>query len=92
MRQIFGVVCIVLLTFLISGCENPETVQVQKEAKRVQRLQSNANEVVDNIQYIKDLRTGLCFAYYWGGMANGGPALATVSCEAVPAHLLTIAK
>lgn len=36
-----------------------------------------------SIAYLKDNRTGLCFAYYWGGMASGGPAIATVPCDKV---------
>lgn len=37
--------------------------------------------VTKNLIYIKDDKTGLCFAYYeWTG--NGGPAIATVDCVA----------
>ena len=89
MRKILAV-CVVALTL---GCKNSETVRTQEENQRVQRRQANANEVVDSIQYIKDTRTGLCFAYYWGGtVIDGGPALATVPCEAIPPQLLTTAK
>lgn len=91
-KQILAVTCVVALAFFATGCEKSEAVRAQEESQRVQRLQGNANEVVGSIQYIKDTRTGLCFAYYWGGMANGGPALATVPCEAIPAELLTVAK
>ena len=91
MRQILAV-CVVILAFFATGCEKSETIRAQKESSRVQRLQANANEVVGSIQYIKDTRTGLCFAYYWGGKSNGGPSLATVPCEAIPPQLLPVAK
>jgi hypothetical protein len=81
-----------VLALFVAGCENSEVVRTREEDQRVQRLQSDANKVVGMIQYIKDLRTGLCFAYFWGGVDNGGPALATVPCEAIPPKLLTVAK
>jgi len=37
----------------------------------------------DKLYYIRDPRTELCFAYYWGGMANGGPAMTNVMCSSV---------
>ena len=91
MRQILAV-CVVVLALFAAGCEKSQEVRAQEENQRVQRLQANANEVVGSIQYIKDTRTGLYFAYYWGGAGNGGPALATVPCEAIPPQLLVIAK
>ena len=92
MERILVVMCVGVLALFVVGCAKSEEVRAQKENKRVQRLQANANEVVGSIQYIKDTRTGLCFAYYWGGMGNGGPALATVPCEAISPKLLTVAK
>lgn len=92
MKQILVVMCVVLLVLLITGCGNPKVIRAQKEAQEVKYRQNKVNEVVCNIQYIKDPRTGLCFAYYWGGMANGGPALATVPCDSIPPHLLIVAK
>lgn len=92
MKQILVMMFVAVLAFLTTGCEKQGAAKAREEAQRMQRLQENANEVVVNIQYIKDPRTGLCFAYYWGGAANGGPALATVPCEAIPPHLLTVAK
>lgn len=94
MRSIILVALLgITLAFVAFGlAEKPEDVRVREETRRVQRLQTNANVVVNDIQYIKDTRTHLCFAYYWGGEANGGPALATVPCEVVPLHLLTAAN
>ncbi len=33
------------------------------------------------IHYVKDSRTGLCFANGWSGGYNGGPFAATVPCS-----------
>jgi hypothetical protein len=46
--------------------------------------------LIASIRYLKDSRTNACFAYYWGGEANGGPALSEVPCESIPAELLTV--
>ena len=82
-------VCVILLICLC-GC-SPENSSV--EQAKIKTYQQNAlTEVVSGIQYVKDPRTGLCFAYYWGGMAQGGPALASVPCESVPTNLLYTAK
>src|SRR5260370_41991665 len=52
--------------------------------------ESADQELIGSIRYLKDSRTNNCFAYYWGGLANGGPALAAVPCESIPAELLTV--
>jgi hypothetical protein len=42
-------------------------------------------KVLKQIRYLEDARTSpaICYAYMWGGMANGGPALTAVPCDAV---------
>lgn len=90
MKQILAVICVVVLAFFATGCEKSEVLHAQEENQRAQRLQADANKVVVEIQYIKDPRTGLCFAYMSG--LSGGMALATVPCEAIPPQLLTVAK
>lgn len=67
------------------------TVRKLEEERRVADLQKTADNVIRGTQYIVDPRTNLCFAYYWGGMANGGPALALIPIESVPPDLLTTA-
>lgn len=42
---------------------------------------------LSNLVYIRDNRTGLCFAFYWGGGEHGGPGFTTVPCEAVLDYL-----
>lgn len=51
-----------------------------------------ATEVVNEIIYIKDPRTNICYAYYWGGAGNGGPALTVVPEEKIPASLIINVK
>jgi hypothetical protein len=43
----------------------------------------SALQMVNSLTYVQDPKSGICFAYSWGGMANGGPALTTVPCETV---------
>ncbi len=86
------VMCLTVLLLLVTGCESRETIKANREKMRLENLKSDATMVVARIKYIKDPRTGLCFAYYWDGSLNGGKALATVPCEAIPSHLLTVAK
>jgi hypothetical protein len=54
--------------------------------------QEVAKEVTDEIIYMQDVRTGLCYAYYWGGSAHGGPALTVVPCESCKAYLVNKAE
>lgn len=72
----------VALALSTAGCEKEEKVVPQYKA----------DDIVGGLRYIKDPRTGLCFAYYWGGAYNGSPALATVPCELIPPHLLVTAS
>lgn len=47
----------------------------------------------NGLMYIKDPRANICFAFTWGGSAaDGGPVLATVPCESIPAEMLYVAK
>jgi len=92
-------ILITALALLNAACEPRTdglgtTSEVEHRQKQAQML---ATEVIDIITYIKDSRTGICFAYLWktewvGGTYRGGPALACIPCESVPPELLTIAS
>lgn len=41
---------------------------------------ADSAERIGSIRYFRDKRTDLCFAFAWGGLANGGPAMANVPC------------
>jgi hypothetical protein len=72
--------------FLIMGCD-----PIIQDAKCDNQRQESANEIVKGITYIRDPRTGFCFAYYWGGMGNGGPALTLVPTNTIPTNLIVTA-
>ncbi len=92
MKKIVALCIFIVVGLFAVGCRDPKVVSAQEQDQERQHLQYNVNNIVGNIHYIKDPRTGLCFAYYWGGAANGGPALTTVPCEAIPPELLITAK
>lgn len=67
------------------GVETSRTVDPTEV--RAERLRIEAN-VAGRLKYVRDPRTGICFAYMWEGCHNqGGPALATVPCDKVE-HLM----
>ena len=90
MKQILAAICITIFVFLASGCAESEETLASDKAEKAERLRNHTKEVLSNTHYIKDARTGLCFAYHWGGMVNGGPSLATVPCGAIPPHLFVV--
>lgn len=88
MKKLLYIAFAGLLSF---GCkQSPEAAQAER-AEQKQRTQATVNEVIGSITYMKDPRTSICYAYYWGGTANGGPALAVVPSQSVPTNLLWIA-
>ena len=96
MKQTLAVMCAVIALFASAGCgnEDPAQARAAEEAQRAQTIQSEANEVLHSIRYMKDPRTGLCFAYRWGARVFDGPSLtlAPVPCESISPELLTVAK
>ncbi len=74
--------CLAVAIAIIGCGEKPSPAE--QEALARQSIERTQERVAENIQYIRDPRTGLCFAYYWEGRGyQGGPALAVVSCSAV---------
>lgn len=67
---------------------NALTEEQQKAAEDEAENREYGNKLVRQIVYLKDERTNICFAYVWGGMANGGPALTTVPCVPVVTNLI----
>ena len=64
------------------------------EQEKQRERQTMANCVVDGIRYIKDPRTGFCFAYIWSGSGYTmeGPSLTLVPEKDIPTNLLTTAR
>ena len=91
MRHVF--VCVAIIAFLAigGGCQKVDDAfdgfRARGERQRVKEIRAVATGVAENLLYLKDTRTNICFAYYWGGSAYGGPALTTVPCEVVSPHL-----
>ena len=79
-------VCLMLLsTVILFGCSGELTV-AQKNANFSARSQRIADFVIPNTHYIKDPRTGICFAY--DDFAN------TITCvpeDKIPPELLVTA-
>lgn len=69
---------LILLCLFLCGCETND--------------QERANNTVNQIIYIKDPRTDLCFAYVWKGGGYGGPGLACVPCDKIPKNMLIISE
>jgi len=70
-----------LLGLGLTSCSCDDQSEVANAPAEVAALP----RVLQEIRYIKDPRTGICFAYRWGLPIFDGPslALATVPCEAV---------
>lgn len=69
---------------LVSGCESRE------ESRRAEhdRLVGYASRAAREMVYVRDERTGLCYAFWWQRYdRSGSPALAHVPCDAVAGRL-----
>lgn len=93
MKNIFITIFFVSTMFFIGGCKQLDNVRKQ-ENKRWEKQQERARisgrkRIAKNIKYIKDQRTGYCFAYYGTSHMYGESfALAHVHCDKIPAELL----
>lgn len=89
MKRFFVISCAFVL--LLSGCKRNSSEQEYaiEKAEYSQTLQSRANKAVNSIQYVRDNRTNLCFAYYWGEGGRDTPSLtlATLSCADISSNL-----
>lgn len=76
--------CVLLLANTIVE-DTPRQTWKEREADR--RAQEFEN-IGAGLTYFQDKRTGLCFAYHWGGAGNGGPAMTLVPREKVEKYLI----
>jgi hypothetical protein len=89
-------------TILLFSCADEPTLSPQDDLKERQKawtehVKEKAASVYPKIMYMKDPRTGLCFAYLWEekGRMNGiygGPGFTWVPCDSVPRRLLVVPK
>lgn len=78
------VATVIGISFLLWGTIRPE--KAEEDLTRNKAVQANAKSIINNIYYLKDVQTGLCFAYFY----FKGPSLVTVPCEEIPDSLLVI--
>ena len=96
MRTILATILFIIAILGTNGCRKDRRSEVRKvyDAKQARLAERHAanDEVIACISYVQDTRTGICFAYMWDSrsrrFAEGGPALATVPCDAIPEDLL----
>ena len=74
---------IILLALGLLACEARSTGVEVSEGNNLITYESLSNRHVAQIVFAKEPKTGLCFAYMWGGGWRGGPALANVPCESL---------
>lgn len=84
MRLVLSFVLMVMLgtcALLLAGCRgSPE----EARRERHDRIVRYANQAADEMVYVRDDRTGLCFAFWWIRYDRSGtPAMASVPCDAV---------
>jgi hypothetical protein len=89
MKHIIAVLCLAVLVFSVTGCQKSERVFEREEAYRIQEIEDGVS-LVKRIEYIKDPRTNICFAY--ARAPSAWAFFMTVPCERIPSELLTIAK
>lgn len=70
---------VLYVLLMIAGCDSVDTNN---------RETSHKLKIIPEIRYFRDPRVNLCFGYFYqrenaGGASTGGPALASVPCEAV---------
>ncbi len=68
---------ILIACLLLASCQTDNT----------KPSEAGLNDVVEKIRYVKDSRTGLCFAVVMGfnGHLSSIPSIATVPCEVMRA-------
>lgn len=84
------VLTVIISVALLTGCsrEARERIEQQHQTDLVKHNQQFADEISAQILYFQDKKTGLCYAYYWGGAGNGGPALTLVPRDKVEQFLI----
>jgi len=84
MKRLFQLFCLSLALLVVSGCE--------VNASKVDA--SQAKKFASTLTYIKDARTGLCFAMVasrkTGDTDQNGLGLTEIDCEKVAAFLVDI--
>lgn len=72
------VIAIIFAFLALSGCH--EKTLTNTEIINA-RLHADAVDLVNRLEYVRDSRTNICYAYGWEGSPRGVPLLAAVPCE-----------
>jgi len=72
---------VIVTALLTVGCE--DMVRATREGRR----DYMADNVLNEMRFIRHEPSGLCFAIWWGGDSRGGPAMTTVPCESAEKHI-----
>jgi len=86
---------IALVCLLAVGCQPSPEYSEAVLVKQHQQTQQFVDSAVNSIIYIKDPRTSICYAYYWGGLAiryRRQSFLTTVPENSIPTNLLWTAN
>jgi hypothetical protein len=79
------VICALLI--LLSGCSDDKTIQEEREINS-KRVYDDGLNLLVNIAYVKDTRTGICFAYGKSHNQSYSQVLTAVDCSKIPANML----
>jgi hypothetical protein len=92
-RIVLGSSALILAGLSVFAACKPRAAPTEQDRRQVEAEQKaesrrRADGVAGNIIFLREARTGLCFAYLWESYgssewAYGGPALATVDCDKV---------
>ncbi len=98
MLEVMIVVMIIVMT-VIPAVQFYSSIKEQTERQATKKVQtetprSETDQLVDDIQYVKDPRTGLCYAYRWNkedshhSYESETFSMTLVPCDKVPKELL----
>jgi len=76
-----------LILFGLVGCAPLKLDRVGFEPPAQSDSTDAKTSFVNNLTYVRDSNTGICYAYH-GHPAEKGFAFSTVPCENIPNHLL----
>ena len=85
--KFLAIVLLIMSAVVFAACDDRGPAE-REAARQANRLETSAG-LLNSMFYFRDDRAqpAICYAYLWKGQSHGGPALATVPCEAVE-HLL----
>lgn len=91
---VFSILSIIIVSYVVLTREpNQDEVELRREQREQSELQERIRRAilgVNNLTYVQDSRTNICFASYSG--PHGYSHLASVDCESIPTELLYVTE